>query len=39
MLSKVMLLFTGMMLVSVIANAQEIRNPTSIGPHIGWYKS
>lgn len=39
MLSKVMFLLTGMMLMSVIANAQQIRNPTSIGPHIGWYKS
>ena len=39
MFSKVMLVFTGMILISVIANAQGIRNPTSIGPHIGWYKS
>ena len=39
MFSKVMLVFTGLILISVIANAQEIRNPTSIGPHIGWYKS
>jgi opacity protein-like surface antigen len=39
MFSKVMLIFTVMLLVTVTAVAQEIRNPASIGPHVGWYKS
>jgi opacity protein-like surface antigen len=39
MFIKVMLSLLGVMLISAIAKAQEIRNPTSIGPHLGWYKA
>jgi opacity protein-like surface antigen len=39
MLQKMMLVLAGIIMISVIANAQGIENPTAIGPHIGWYKS
>jgi len=39
MFSKMMLCLLGMLLITAISNAQEIRNPTSLGPHLGWYKA
>ena len=39
MITKLMFCLMGVILISAVSNAQEIRNPTAIGPHIGYYKA
>ena len=39
MITKLMMCLLGMMFISAVTYAQEIRNPTAIGPHVGWYKA
>jgi len=39
MITKLMFCLLGVMFISTIADAQEMRNPTAIGPHVGYYKA
>lgn len=39
MITKLMCCLLGLMFISSVSNAQEMRNPTAIGPHVGWYKA